>query len=166
MTMDLASYLNARDVDASTLVEALEGSLASFTQGKTIEKMRAELIETTGDRAYVDRLTTELENHPAELEMAALAVLPQVWAQSEHRPMVERAIEAAESKLAVLELSILALVSMYSAYLIATGGIEEVEEELAKQPDGRWTIVKRRIKMHNPGSPFKALIDLVKGGRS
>ena len=95
-----------------------------------------DMADGAGDREAVEIAVAELEANPSVLEAAILELWSQNWDDEAERQRIENAIEAARSKLPVVELGIIAAVVMYGMFLNRTKGIKESKTITRRGADG------------------------------
>ena len=139
MQQSFAEFLKERQVDTDTIQQAARYYIAERTNDLPSEEMRGQIVEAVGDAAQVDSALDTLQADPLLVTNAALALLSQVWEVPGEAEKIRSAVDAAKAKLPVIESALIAIVGMYSLYLIATGGVKKTETTVQKNPDGSVT---------------------------
>jgi hypothetical protein len=122
MSGNLDDVLQAKGADSDVLMQAARYYMAERCDDLSNDEMLEEMVAQAGDENKVRSELAKLADDPAHLEAAALAVLHWAWDDPAERPRVERAIDGAKGKLPVIEVAILAMVTLYGMYLFTTGG--------------------------------------------
>jgi hypothetical protein len=164
MPQSLEAFLADRKADTETIQQATRVYLAQRTDYLPPEEMRRQLIESAGDESAVNELLREIENDPRLAENASLAFLSQAWAEPEEAERIQDAVDEAEEALPVVESIVLATVTMYGMYLVATGGVKKREKVTVRKPDG--TLEERETKeYYGPGGPLSKLVSIFRIGQ-
>jgi hypothetical protein len=155
-----SQFVQQNQLDPTTLELAMRNYITKKADYMGPEEMRQQLIQQIGDEAEVNRLLAAIAADRASLEGAASMILGQAWEEQGETEQVEKTIQGAKDKLAVIELSILAIVAIYGMYLLATGGKLKEEEIEETQPDGSKKKIHRTIYAP-PTAPLQAIVDVI-----
>ena len=132
MNETFTEFLNEMQADPDMIQQALRMYLSERTNDLTRKEMLTELREAAISEKELDKLLKQLEHNPDALEQAALIYFEQAWEDDAQKPSIRTAFKHAKDRLPVVETAILAVVVMYGMYLIATNGVTEITEALAK----------------------------------
>jgi len=158
MTRSFAEYVAAEKPDADTVQQAARYYVAEKTDFLSPEKMQERVVEVTGDPAKVQNALIQLQDDPAAVENILMAMFSTEWEIGPvEQERITRSFAAARNKLPVIELGIIAIVTMYGMYLLATGG---KKEETIVHKDGSY----HTTKYEPPTGPIKELVTLIKKG--
>jgi hypothetical protein len=136
MTESLRDFLASRNADSDTIVQATKYLLAELTGDKTESEMRAEMESAGIDGPTIDRARDDLKGNPSLIEAVCLLVLSTVWADEAPRDKIRGAVEEAKGKAPVVEIAVIAFISIYAMYLVATGGRTKQTKTVKRLPDG------------------------------
>lgn len=161
MSKTFAALLTEKGIDSDALMQAARYYLAERTNDLTAEEMQAAMVETAHDPAAVKARLADLAKDATTLETACRALLEWAWNDEGEQARIERALDAAKQKLPVIEVTILSMVALYGAYLMATGG-QRRRIVRVKLPDG----TERESQTEYFGHPLASLVDLFKGGET
>jgi hypothetical protein len=98
--------------------------------------MQAALVEAVGDRAAVEEALAELGTDPTAIEEACLAILSVDWENPQQRALIEDAAAEAKNRMPVTEVTVLALVGLYSMWLVVTGGRKKASRVTKRDSKG------------------------------
>jgi hypothetical protein len=161
MNESFEQYLRKNDVDDDTLLEAFRTYVARQSDYLPPEEMQEEMTGAVKDVGEMDQLLATLADDVDSLRSAAHLILGAAWEDPEQRASVEQAIAGAKQKLPVIELGILAVVTMYAMYLVTTGGVRKVTRTEIKA-DG--SAVEETVEFEPPTAPLRMIAELFQAG--
>lgn len=138
---DFSTYLTSIRASRQTVLVGLRYLVSEQNGDLTSREMTVEL-EGVATEAEVAGALRSLEESEARMDELALLYLGEQWADPEKRDSIAGALTAANAKLPVVELAILALVAMYGLYLIHTGGATRRRRRTIRRPDGTFEEVE------------------------
>jgi hypothetical protein len=155
MTIDLQDVLSQEGVSDAVIRQAAGYLLAERTDDIDPEEM---LITMAGPlaREELDATLAAMESAPELVTQGALVILAAVWDEPGGPEVVTRAVSDAKQMLPVIEIALLAIVTMYGLYLIATGGIKESKRTVEKKPDGTIKVIEA-VTYHDPRGPLSTI---------
>jgi hypothetical protein len=154
------SFLHDRRPEDEKVLVALRFYLSEVTDDKL--PLRAEVEGSVGDARQVEAALARLEGDRAGQVQVALALLADRWEDPAERDRITRAFEGAATKLPVLEAGLVAIVTMYAMFLVATGGRRKTTRTVARRPDGHFEETVSE-EMFGPTGPLHAVVSLVTG---
>ncbi|SRR6266487_418032 len=163
MQQSLKEFLVDRRADTDVIQQATFYYLAERTDDLPYQEMRQQLIDVVGDVNKVDSALRALENDPLLRENASLALLSVAWEEGEAE-QVQSAVDGARTQLPVIELAILAIVTMYGMYLVATGGKKE-ETTITKKTSNGGLEEKKHTEWGDPNGPLNMIVSLFSGSK-
>jgi hypothetical protein len=135
--MTFEDFLKQRAPDGETLQQALRLYISEITDDLPREEMRERLYAATTDAAELTKQLSHMERESKLAEGVAIAYFETAWADPDRQPSIRAAFDHAKNKLPVIEVALIALVTMYAMYLIASdGGKIEEERWLETTKDG------------------------------
>lgn len=159
MTMSIGEYLAAHRVGTDTILQAARFHLAEQTDDLSVDEMRRQMIEATGDAVQIDALAREMAKDPLALENAALSLLSTAWNEPGGRERIESALDDADKSLPVLEIGLLSMAMMYIAYLAVTRGIRKEETIDERRSDGSFKKSTKR-EFYGATGPLSQIVRL------
>jgi hypothetical protein len=163
MNKSFAEFLTDQRADADTIQQAARYYLGEVTDDLSPEEMRRELKQAAGDPAEVDRCLRSLERDTGAVRDAALTILADRWSEPGEAERIASIVEDAKGKLAVIEISIMAIVAMYGMYLATTGGRKTSTTIVRQKPDGTFEEIET-TEWEPPSGPLRAVVDLFRAG--
>jgi hypothetical protein len=165
-TTSFAEFLNARRIDDEKILVALRYYVAELTDDKLPDELRADVVDQVGDAGRVDEALRRLSaDRPAEVA-AALAFFSAQWDDPAERERIARAFEGSGTKLPVIEAGLIAMVSMYGMFMIATLGRKSSRRTTRRGTDGSFEETVEE-EWWGPTGPLRTLVDLMRpGGKS
>jgi hypothetical protein len=157
MSEALADVLNEIKADSDTIQNGLRLYIGEKSDDLPPHRMQEVIRTQSGHQELLDAGLKELQNDAAHLEEAALAFLDSEWREPENRPRIRSALTNAKKHLALVETAMLALVTMYGMYLLATRGIS-TETRTRRREDGIWEKVE--IKYADPSKWIDGILGL------
>ena len=165
-TTSFAEFLNTRRIDDEKILVALRYYVAELTDDKLPDELRADIVDQVGDAARVDEAIRRLSTDRAAEVAAALAFFTAQWDDLAERERIARAFEGSGTKLPVIEAALIAMVSMYGMFMIATLGRKSITRTTRRGADGSFEETTEEI-MWGPAEPLQALVNLIRpGGKS
>lgn len=152
-------FLNTRSPNDEKILFALRFYVAEVTDDELPDQMREEMDAAAGDGTRVQQQFDRLSKDRAAQVSAALAYFSQQWEDPEERQRIERAFDAAGTKLPVVEVGLIAIVAMYSMFLVATRGRKKAIRKVTKKPDGTYE-ESIEEEMWEPTGPLQAVVSL------
>jgi len=160
MTESFAEFCRATDADRETLQVAARYYIAELTDYRTAPEMLDQMSAATASPdTQIASVVMDLESRPDVIEAAARAILAAAWEVPGETDRVRRAVQAARSKMPVVEVGLLALVSVYGMYLLATGGISKQTITTRQNENGETSTVVE-TEYHSVAEPLKAITGL------
>lgn len=154
------NYLRTEDPKSDSIQQAARLCLAEFVDDLPVEEMQSRLESRIGKAELVKVLKT-LEKDSWALENASLDILAAIWNRPSGIEKVRTTIDQSAESLPVIETGILAIVTMYFAYLAATGGVSLEEETVERLNDGTIRRTVRRT-FYGPTGPLAAVGRILK----
>ena len=159
MSDDLRTFLTARAADPDTIHQALRTYIVRRSNFMSEDEMRKKLLASVGDETQLRSALKTLEQDATLLEAASLAALSDAWADPTEHRHIQRAVDGAKTRMPVIEVGVLAIVTMYAMYLNTTGGKHTEEEVTRRAADGSFEVVKRSTYF-GPSGPLRAITAL------
>jgi hypothetical protein len=158
-------FLNAtRPTDEKILV-ALNYYLSEVTGNKLPREMRDEVeARAKGQPGAVAPALEQLSRSRRVQVAGALAYFAQQWEDVEERSKIRRAFGAAGVKLPLIEAGVIAVVTMYAMFLVATKGRKIRRRTIKRGPDGSYEESEEE-EMWGPGGPLQAVVSLFGAGK-
>jgi hypothetical protein len=129
-------FLKEIQPDADSIQQAARYYVAQRSDDLPEDEMAAEVRRALANPADADAAQRELARDSRALENAALAVLSVAWQDPNEREKVRAAFVGAKGKLPLIELGILATVTIYGMWLVVTGGVKKHRVIIQRKPDG------------------------------
>jgi hypothetical protein len=158
-------FVVAEKIDGETLVHALRYYVSEVADYVPPNAMHAQLAEVFEEESDLKRALDALENRPDALDALVTAVLSAAWGDPTERGRIRGAIEHAQTKLPVVEVTILATTALYGLWLLKTGGAKAIKERREIRPDGSQTIERLRTN-YAFSDPLRSLLERLGLGRS
>jgi hypothetical protein len=157
-----AGFLNERRPEDEKVLVAMRFYMSEITDDKLPRELAGEMQEAIGHERQVHAALAQLEGNRAEQVHIALAFLAHRWEEPAERDRIIRAFDGAATKLLVVESGLIAMISMYAMFLIATGGRRKTTRTVVRKPDGRFeeTVTE---EMFGPSGPLQAIVSLFTG---
>lgn len=161
MSKPFADYLKEREVDSDTIQQATRYYVAELTGDLSPEDMREQLYAAAGNKDNVNAVLQSLERDSLAVENACLALLSSVWEEPASAEKIENTIKDAKTKLPIIESGLLAIVAMYSLYLLATGGKKREQTIVERRQDG--TLIETTTKdYYGSTGPLSQAVNLLR----
>ncbi len=161
MTDTLAAALNRQHADADVVHQAVRYYLAERFGDLDVDQMRQTVAERVGS-TQADAMVFQLIGNPGLLEQSALLILSSAWSDEQERERLASAVGDAKGKLALVEAGLLALVTIYGLYLLATGGVRRSDTTVIRRPDGSYE-ERTVVEYTDPGSALGSLLSRIRG---
>lgn len=142
MNETFVEFLNEMHADSDMIQQAFRIYLSERTNDLTSKEMLTKLREVASSEEEVATLLKTLEHDPDAIEQAALVYFEHAWEDEAQQTSIRDVFKYAKGRLPVVELGILAVVTMYGMYLITTEGV--TERTVKKNPDGSYEITEKR----------------------
>src|SRR5262249_29770122 len=155
MTQSFKDYLDATQPDADTVVQAVRYYLAERSEDLLEEEM-LEQVRSGRNAQEVDAARDELSRDPVALESAALAVLSCAWEGEGEPEQIRAGFAGAKSKLPIPAIGILATVTLYGMWLLATGGVKSRKRVVQRRRDGT-RVTFEEVEFYGPPPVAKLL---------
>ncbi|ANM29758.1 hypothetical protein ABI59_09475 [Acidobacteria bacterium Mor1] len=127
--------------------EVLEGAFVAYVRSQTsdldAEQMKQVLLRRI-DVTTFENGQRALQGALSNRQDAILLYLSRDWTDPEKRPLIQGAFEDSSKKLFALESVLVATVSMYAMYLVATGGLRSETVSTTRNADGSYTTTVSR----------------------
>ena len=162
-SQSFADFLNARRPEDEKVLIALRFYLSEVTDDKLPRELIDEMESSSGGRRQVQAAIDQLERARGDQLRAALTFFANRWEDAGERDRITRAFDGAATKLPVIEAGLIAMITMYAMFLIATGGRRRVTRTVTRRPDGTFE-EKTEEDMFGPSGPLKAIGSLFSGG--
>lgn len=161
MNESFEQYLRDNNVDGDALLEAFRTYVVEQSDYLPPEEMREEMAEEVDDVGQMNRLLQQLEEDHDSLVSAAHLVLGAAWEDPDQQAMIEDIIASVKQKLPVIELGIVAIVTMYAMYLATTGGVRTIQRK-ETWTDG--TELEETVEFEPPTAPLRMIVNLFRPG--
>lgn len=129
-------FLKERNADSDTIQQVARYYIAELTDDLPSEEILQQLYEAVGSKEEVDSTLRLLERDTLSVENACLALLSSVWERPAEADRIRNMIDDAKTKLPVVESALLALVAMYSLYILVTGAGKKKNRD--RRTSSRW----------------------------
>lgn len=159
---DLAHRLSTRDLDPALIPHAMRYFVSAWTDDLSPQAMREHLDQACGNES-VSEAVSLLADDPDALEQASLAILSNGWQDAATRDLAAGAIDAAGTKLPVVELGLICLVGVYGLWLLATGGRRSEHTVIRHEADGSWT-EEVSTTWYGPAEPLGVIVQILSPG--
>jgi hypothetical protein len=134
LTQNLSEFLTEHRADRETILQAARYAVAELSTDLPVAEMRAELDENYAGEAQAE--TTRLRSSPSDLTRDALAVLSWLWYDEGHEETVRQAVANAQTKMPVIEVSLIVTAVLYGLHLWRTKGVKRAYHCIESKPDG------------------------------
>lgn len=156
-------FLNASPREDEKILMALRFYLSEATDDKLPREMQAEVERAIGDEAQTEQALAQLKADRASQVSVALALLADRWEDPAEKERIVRAFGGASTKLPVVEAGLIAIMGMYGAYLIVTGGVRKRKSRVVRRPDGSFEET-HEVEFYGSAGPLQSIVSLIKGG--
>jgi hypothetical protein len=159
--MTFVEFLNQRRVTDEKALVALRFYLAEVTDDRLPDEMRDDITALVQDDARVDDALRRLAaNHDVQAT-AALDYFAARWDDDGEQERIERAFAAAGTKLPVIEVGIIAIVTMYALFLGTTKGVKSRKRSVKRGADGSFEETTEEENW-GPTGPLQSIVALLK----
>ncbi|MFF7469884.1 hypothetical protein [Streptomyces sp. NPDC008092] len=134
MTNSLSEFLTEHRADRETILQAARYSIAELSDDLPVAEMRAELDQNYAQEAQA--AATKLRSSPLELTDDALAILSWLWYDQDQEETVRQAVANAQTKLPVIEISVIVSAVLYGLHLWQTKGVKRTYHRIETKSDG------------------------------
>lgn len=164
-------FMNQTKARATVVQEAARLYVGELTDDLPPEDLQAEVVKATGDQTFVTAALTELEHEHETADAILLTFLADQWEKLGEPEKIQRAFDAAEKKLPVIETLVIASVALYGIYAVAhehyvakTGGLKKTIRTVQRRRDGtvEETETKEFTPPATPDGAVKSLFDAIK----
>lgn len=147
MNISLSEFLTHQQADRETILQAARYTVAELTDDLPPAHMKHQLAETYPDEAQaaIDTLQCSLD----DLTDHALAVLSWAWYEGKEET-VRQAVINAQTKLPVIEVSIIVAAVLYGLHLWTTKGVKKTVHRIEMHPDGTF-VETTEVENFSPG---------------
>jgi hypothetical protein len=159
--MTFVEFLNKRRVSDEKTLVALRFYIAEVTDDRLPDEMRADIHAHVHDRARVDEALRRLATNRSAQAAAALDYFATRWEDEGEQERIERAFDAAGTKLPVIEAGIIAIVTMYAMFLGTTRGRKSRKRSVRHNADGSYEETTEE-EMWGPTGPLQSVVALLK----
>jgi hypothetical protein len=159
--MTFVEFLNQRRVSDEKALVALRFYLAEVTDDRLPDEMRADINAHVRDGARVSDALRRLAVNREVQAAAALAYFATRWEEAGEQERIERAFDAAGTKLPVIEAGIIAIVTMYALFLGTTKGRKSRKHSVRRNADGSFEETTEE-EMWGPTGPLQSVVALLK----
>lgn len=156
MSDDFVTELQRSGIDPAVLPHAMQYFVAADSDYRPPSRMRDDLIAAGLDVDAIDQAAETLQRDPHLLEAACLAILQSGFADPASRPAAEGALAGAQTKLPVVEVSLVAIVAVYGMWLKTTKGHRTHETVIRRRGDGSWEQIEK-TEWYGPAAPLEAI---------
>lgn len=160
MSSALPKELEQIGLDSALLPHAMRYFVAVLSEDRPAARMREDLLASGVEAARIDRATELLGSDPSVLEAASLAILQGGFTDDRYRDAVIGALGAAQVKLPVIEVGLVAIVAVYGMWLTATKGRKSHQHVIRKAPDGSWE-ESETTEWYGPSGPLEAIGEIL-----
>ena len=134
MTQSLSEFLTEHRADRETILQATRYAVAELSDDLPEAEIRAELDENYATVAQT--ADASLRSSPSDLTTDALAVLSWLWYDEGHEETVRQAVANAQTKMPVIEISLIVSAVLYGLHLWRTKGVKRTYHRVESKPDG------------------------------
>jgi hypothetical protein len=152
-------FLNERRPEEEKILVALRFYLAEVTDDKLPRELQEEMENAASDPHAVGDALAQLKKDRGAQARAAISFLADRWEDPAERLRIARAFDGAATKLPVIEAGLIAIVTMYGIFLMATDGRRKKSRTIESGKDGTYREVVVE-EMYSPMGPIKAVLQL------
>jgi len=136
----LGDFLTERRADRDTIQQAARYAVAELGGDLSADEMLDELRELLAEPGVAQATVNELSQAPTDLTDTALWVLTHLWYDLGEPDVVAAAVVNAQTKLPVIEITVIAASVLYGLHLIMTRGIKRSHRKIEyNATDGSYT---------------------------